>query len=336
MSINKYILPREGLRDVCQTGFYSVKNSNTLHLRIQESKHNIEGIIRLNKSNKNEYVFEGYNGSKWVQFNAKQGEKGDTGNNFSNLFKFENCLESCSKLNYNNNNSGFIFKTLELNEDNSKNNLQDKTVIEVRSLSSNYFTINNIKFKSIDIKTKDKEILLNPLPQPFNWDFTNLNIKNMKSDDMDERFKAYGDVSKWSVKPNEQIYKGQAVRLINNNNQLQVIPLTYSPSINLNLFNNPKEFLGIALEDSSGKDNIDVCTKGITTIRCNIDESFISNEFMTNIHINQIGLSGIVSGCGFIFNSPIKPLNDFVKAGYFLETGKITENTNYFLFFIEK
>ena len=52
MSINKYILPREGLRDVCQTGFYSVKNSNTLHLRIQESKHNIEGIIRLNKSNK--------------------------------------------------------------------------------------------------------------------------------------------------------------------------------------------------------------------------------------------------------------------------------------------
>lgn len=338
---SSYIIPRDSSNDRHLTGFYTTKNSQKLHLRVQESNQVLEGIIRLNKSNiQSENVFEGFNGKRWVKFNAIQGEKGDTGDNFSKLFKFQNTTnlkeDQIEDKNSILENYGLIFKTLELdtNETNKKN---EKSIISVRSLSSDIFNINGKEYKSMNIKTVNNEILLDSNPKPYKWNFSDIKLSEYKSNSESPKFKAYGEISSWKVKSGVSICKGQAVRLDykTENDYLVIIPLEYSSSVCLNLFNNPKQFLGIALEDSESKDKIDVCTYGITTVKCNINNSFISSEFMTNNNITEIGLSGLVSSCGLIFNSPIKPLNDYIKAGYFLETKQINENNQYLLFFIE-
>ena len=332
-------MPSLGHNDRHITGFYTTKNSRMLNLRIQESNHCIDGIVRLNKTNKDEYVFEGYNGKRWVKFNAQQGEKGDTGDNFSKYFKFENTTNIKHNSDINSDNYGYIFKTLEL-ETNKNNSISsdEKTIINIRTINSGKYVINDREYTSMDIKTIDNEIILKPNPQPFKWNFSNTRLSEYKSDINDDKFKAYGKTSIWKVKADITIQKGQAVRLdykLEDDN-LVILPINYSPNVSLNLFNNPKQFLGIALEDSQGKDSIEICTYGITTIKCNIDETCISSEFMNNNNITEIGLCGLVSSCGLIFNSPIKPLNDFIKAGYFLETSEISEEHQYLLFFVEK
>ena len=352
MSKYHFLIPRSKHYDRNQTGFYTTKNSSFLNLRIQESPHELEGIVRLNKENPDEYVFEGYTGTKWVQFNAKKGQKGDTGDDFNKLFKFENVDNSSIEINQNSSNNlnntnliidntqGLIFKTLELDQDETDNH---KTRIQVRSLKSGNYSLNSKDYNSINIKTIDNEIILNPNPQPFSWDFSNLNLNDLKTNldqikNIQSCLKYYGEKSTWKVKRNTQIFKGQAVRIDTKteDDSLVIAPICYSSNVSLNLFNNPKPFLGIALEDSENKEKIQVCTYGITTVKCSTENNEISNEFMTNNNISEIGLSGLVSCNGNIFNSPIKPLNDFIRAGYFIETGFISKDNPYFLFFVEK
>ena len=62
----------------------------------------------------------------------------------------------------------------------------------------------------------------------------------------------------------------------------------------------------------------------------------ITQKIMSNNNITELGLTGLVSSSGLVFNSPIKPLNDYIKAGHFLETGNISKDNRYFLFFVEK
>ena len=218
MSKYHFLIPRSEHYDRNQTGFYSTKNSSVLNLRIQESPHELEGIVRLNKENPDEYIFEGYNGQKWVQFNTQKGEKGDTGDAFSKLFKFENINNSSIKIEDEqiiDNNQGLIFKTLELNEeniqdnDNNNDNNQSKsptqTIIKVRSLKSGTFELNNNYKNSINIKTKNNEIILNPNSQPFTWNFSNLNLDDLKTNlvdfqDINKKLKCYGRTSIWRVK----------------------------------------------------------------------------------------------------------------------------------------
>ena len=349
-----HLIPRLNGNDIKQTGFYTTKNSNTLHLRVQESHQSIDGIIRLNKSKHDEFVFEGYNGWKWVQFNSQKGEQGDTGNNFSTLFDFVNCEGNISNNNYNNNNvvsdtTGLIFKTLNLdgasdNNDDSVKKSDEKTSIQVRSITGGTYKINENEYPSIDIKTYENEIRVNSLPQPYSWDFSKVDLSHIKSKENDEKFKSYGDTSLWRVKKGAIIKKGQCVRLHSQpeDNKLVITPIEYSPNVSLNLFNNPKLFLGIALEDcdcsinsENAKNVIEICTYGITTTMCNIDSTMISSEFMSNNNITELGLTGLVSSSGLVFNSPIKPLNDYIKAGHFLEIGNISKDNRYLLFFVE-
>lgn len=327
---NYLLIPQNSENDKHLTGFYTTKNSGVLHLRVQESLHPVEGIIRLNKSNPSEYLFEGYDGKKWVQFNAKQGIKGDKGDDFINHFNFKNVSSNDSN---DLNNQGLIFKTTNL-EINQKN--QESSNIEIRSLSSGHFTINNTELESMKIDTRDNEIILNPIPQPYIWDMSNLSIPDMKSNNSNQRFKAYGKTSFWSVNSNYPIIKGQCVCIDSINNKIIIRPINYNSSELLNLFNNPIQFLGIALEDSIDKTKIEVCTEGITTVKCNLDNQGITSDCMNNLHLSKVGLIGMVSGGGYVFNSSIKPFNDYIKAGYFLEDGIINQQNNYLLFKIEK
>ena len=100
--------PKEESEDENFTGFYASKNSYQLNLRIQDTDKELDGIIRLNKSSSfDEYVFEGYNGTKWVQFNAQKGETGDKGVNKLNTYQFQNIDTNIDK------ETGLIFKRYE-------------------------------------------------------------------------------------------------------------------------------------------------------------------------------------------------------------------------------
>ena len=98
-------------------------------------------------------------------------------------------------------------------------------------------------------------------------------------------------------------------------------------------FIEPKQIIGIALEDSldNSLEKIKVCCRGITTVRCNIDSSKINNHFINSKNIEKIGTMGLIDIEGYAFVSLVKP-KEYILGGYFLETGKISETNNLFLF----
>ena len=295
------------------TGFYNYKNEPGKFLRVQNINTNLDGVIRFNKDN-----FEGYNGEKWIVFHSVKGDKGDTGDNYSNKFIFKNTTSSLE--------DGLIFK----NETFIKND-NENDIIETRVLKSGYHNYNNIKIKSIDIKTLENEIILksNHLP-PLIHDFSKLKINEIKSNKNDLEFKAYGNVNIY--KCNDNIEKGSFVVLYSYNNYFCVKQLKYDE--NFNNFIEPQFIIGIALEDSfqNGikKEKIKVCNKGITTVRCNLENSNINNNYINNRNITNIGTISLVDKKGYAFSTLIKS-KDYLFGGYFLETGKISENNNLFL-----
>lgn len=310
-----YTVPKSNLYDNHKTGFYTYKNDEHLHLRLQDSKLELEGIVRLKSSEKGEAVFEGFNGTKWVQFNALKGDKGNKGNDFHNQFKFINCLED----NLNKTECGFIFKTNELDTNKSTN-------INVRCIQGSKTKINNIEVDTIKITTHESNISLQSLPQPYNWNITNLSINDMKSNENDEVFKCYGKTIICSVNSNYQIKKGQFVSLVTNEDIIELIPFHYEG--NLDLFLNPVSVFGVALEDSKKKKEIKVCIEGITTVKYCPDLRDIEDNMMGLPSIEKQQSYGILSKKGFVFYSPIRPSVDYIKVGTFLESGE----HNYVLF----
>ena len=312
LKMNSIIVNRNKKYNEKQTGFYNYKNEPDKFLRIQNIESNLDGVIRFNNKN-----FEGYDGEKWILFHSVKGEKGDTGDNYYDKFIFRNLSHSLDH--------GLIFKNNTfIKDDNCKD------VIETRVLKSGYYNYNNINIKSLEIKTLENEIILknNPLP-PMIQDFSSLKIQDLKSCETDLEFKAYGEVNIYRVKGN--IRKGQFVVLDLDNNYFCVKSLEYDEMIDN--FIEPKQIIGIALEDSlyNSLEKIKVCCRGITTVRCNIDSSKINNHFINNKNIEKIGTLGLIDIEGYAFVSLVKP-KEYILGGYFLETGKISETNNLFLF----
>ena len=183
-----FIIPKTEDFDYHKTGFYALKNSDELNFRIQESTLELDGIIRLNKNASNgENIFEGFNGTKWVQFNAEKGDTGEKGDDFNNQFKFINC--STDDTISTENNGGLIFK-------NSEKVDETTTKIHLRTLKSDKLDYNNgqMNINTISILTKENDILFKSLPQPYNWDISKLSLKEMKSQKTNEIFKCYGQI----------------------------------------------------------------------------------------------------------------------------------------------
>jgi len=321
--------PKEKTQDDNLTGFYSSKNSSQLNLRVQETDKELNGIIRLNKtsSSSSDYVFEGYNGKKWVQFNALKGEKGDEGINKLNTYQFENINYSDS------NNKGLILKNVEEDGDNKK--------IVFRNLVSTPTNYNNnqMSINTLNIETSENNIVLTSNPQPYKWDISNLSINEMKTDTTSTRSvsNCYGDISIITIKKGVSIERGQFVSLEEENNKLVGVPFNYEGT--LNLFMNPISVYGVALEsintiDSNNNNNnnnkLKVCIRGITTVKYCEDNSKIDDNLMSLKQVEKIGTNGLLSKDGYIFNCPIKPNSgiDYMKVGTFIETGE----NDYYLF----
>ena len=303
------------------TGFYSSKNSSVLNLRIQESNKELDGIIRLNKHNSNgEFVFEGFNGTKWVQFNAEKGDKGNEGANKVNKFEFTN--NKNDMLEYKN--QGFVFKDIETDGDNKK--------VLFRNLVSTPIIYNDgqLQINTLTISTTEDNIVLNANPQPFNWDLSTISLEEMRTpivkmenDKTRIVSRCYGNYKIVNVKPNVKIERGQFVSLEVYEDRLVVVPFNIK-SNNPNQFLEPYNIFGIALEEiepSAHLEKIKICIKGITMVKYCDDNTQIDSNLMSLKQINKTGTIGLLSKNGFVFNCPIKPASDinYIKVGYFIE-----------------
>ena len=212
-----------------------------------------------------------------------------------------------------------------------------KYTMNFRSLKTSTNKFNGINFSSLDINSDDNYLELRPKPHPYIWNFTNdisedsffgksnkeygNSITNLKSSISDSKFKAYGTVSKWVCKG--VIYKGLAVRLVNNSRTVNINGSdTIINTLEIELYDSrtsPNEvskgsaFLGIALNDSGDMGNCFVCTKGITTIK-------IGNSLNT-INCGSYGTLVFSTLKGYVVGvSAGNPITDNTAiAGYFLE-----------------
>jgi hypothetical protein len=320
--------PKEQSQDDNLTGFYSSKNSSILNLRIQESDKELDGIIRLNKNNPDEpFVFEGFNGTDWVQFNAIKGAKGDEGENKLNQFEFINIDKDGLE------DQGFIFKDIESNGDNKK--------VLFRPLVSEpiLYNENQLQLNTLNITTKEDNILLSANPQPFNWDLSDISIEEMKTpivkmenDKTSIISKCYGEYKIVNVKPHTKIERGQFVSLDIYENKMVVVPFNIK-SDNPNQFIEPYNVFGVALEEIETDNHlvkIKVCITGITMVKYCEDTTKIDSNLMSLKQINKVGTLGLLSKDGFVFNCPIKPLLDinYIKVGYFIEENQ-NQNHNH-------
>lgn len=300
------------------TGWYKQKqNDDDVVLRLSYNNATYKGALRFNNKLDNP-VFQGFNGNEWVTFNSTKGPKGDTGIDFNNTINLVN-------LNTNNDNEGLLFPDddLYINEENDAQNN-----IFIKGITSEKYILNNKEYNSINIKNNNKTISLDTMCKPYNWDFSNLNINELKSTKDDLKFKAYGKVVLYRVAKNNIITKGQIVTLTECDNKICIKPFTYTTSFNKFIDNDL--VLGVALEDGLEDQICSVCTEGITTVKCtnNNTDDYIND---TNIKLGNIGL---LNNDGFIFKSLIKPKSDYIQVGRFLENNN-TPSNNYCLFYIK-
>jgi hypothetical protein len=319
-------------------GLYQISpNSSNLALRVNYSNIGLIGEIRLNTSSM-PIVFQGYDGSDWVDFNATQGPQGEPGQDFTNMVNFNN-------LGANVNPSivvslGEIFTTTSIDASNGVSNVDIKTLKGGSEIINSNLTIN-----SLVVSQNSNVITLAPQPMPYKWDFSGSNnsVSYLKNINANSQFFSWGETSKWNVKTGVSVIKGQAVRLSNDNvtGNIVIIPVTYNslPSPGTNAFSTPFMMLGIATNNATGPNPCIVCTKGITTVLCtsNITEDFILSTTIPSTPINCCGVDGIVGKDGGIFYN-VNPIvtSSFIKAGYFLETGSnIALNGLYVLFYVD-
>jgi hypothetical protein len=328
--------------DTQQAGWYQViPNSSNLALRVNYSNIGLKGEIRLNTTTLPP-VFQGNNGSAWVDFNAVIGPTGPAGQDFNNAVNFNNLGANTS--------AGLevplanIFATTYVNVGMAISN------VNIRSLQGGEYTINsNLTVDSMILTQNSNVITLEPQPLPYNWDFASgsagagvnstLNtVSNLKNASSDLKFYSWGKTSNWIVQQGQTIVKGQAVRLTRDSvssSNIVITPITYTNLSLLNPFVTPFNMLGIATQTASGGNSCVICTKGITTVLCtsNITADFV---ITSDISSDSVGLFGLVGKDAGIFCPTQVNIGDYIIAGYFLESGTgIANNGNYALFYVD-
>jgi hypothetical protein len=325
--------------DTQQAGWYQIQpSSSNIALRVSNSNIGLSGEIRLN-TKVSPHVFQGNNGSGWVSFNSTVGPPGPPGRDFTNVVNFNNLTsnidvgESVTL--------GNIFATTYANA------AQNISNVNIRSLQGSTYTVNsNLTIDSISLTQNSNVITINTSPLPYNWDFTGSHntVSYLKSGGgvgsgggSGTISHSWGETSKWIVQSGQIVYKGQAVKLTKDiySTNIVIAPLTYTTLTGLNIFTTPFNMLGIATETMSGGNTCNVCTKGITTVKCS-NPTQVTNDFTRTDNVSNIGIPGLVGKDGFIFNNtqPQIPVS-YINAGYFLEAGSgVSANGNYALFYV--
>lgn len=314
-----------------QAGWYQIsQNSSNLALRVGTSLIGIEGEIHLNTTGITP-IFQGYDGSGWVDFNATVGPQGQPGQDFTNAVNFNNLpLPGNTSVSVS---VGSIFASTYVDIASNISN------VNIRSIQGGNYSVNsNLTIKSITLSQNSNIITLNSAPLPYIWDISTSNntITNLKNSPADTTNYSWGETSKWVVKQGTSVVKGQAVIITNDTPSSNIVikPLTYTSLTGINPFTTPLNMLGIATQNASGGNTCIVCTKGITTALCT---SNITADFVRSDDIINVGLDGIVGRDGGIFcNTTPTPLVDYVRAGYFLQSGVGTaSNGSSVLFYVE-
>ena len=302
------------------TGWYQNKNENDVTLRISNNNTEIIGSLRLN-TNISPPIFQGYNGSNWVDFNASRGLKGESNNKIdTNLSINKLCCEN----NENNNNKGYII-------DSNTYSVNNQLFFDVKPIISSKVLKNGEFINSIDIINNEENIMLKPNFVPHVEDLSNIKIYDIKSNSTDIIFKSLGTNKKFKVFENEIVSKGQIVSIEIQNNGIFIKSANYDKQ--LNLFRNNIVCIGVALQDCLGGQECLVCTKGITTVKLSQN---IPIEYTSDCDVNCKDY-GLLSSDGFLFKSVIKPSIDYINCGYFLENCEIElndTNDKYVLFYV--
>ena len=318
--------------DTHQAGLYQIApNNSNLIVRVNTTSNiGLNGEIQLNTSLITP-TFQGYDGSGWVDFNATIGATGPPGQDFTNAVNFNNLpLPGDSSIPVS---LGSVFATTFIDVS------QSISDVNIRSLQGGEYTINsNLTVDSLKISQNSNIITLTTQSLPYTWDFAGSNntVSVLKNASSDVNNYSWGESSKWIVKQGSTILKGQAVRITNDtpSSNIVIIPITYTSLIGVNSFTTPLNMLGIATQNASGGDTCIVCTKGITTVLCT---SNITVDFVGSSAVANVGLDGLVGKDGGIFcNTTPIPLVDYIRGGYFLESGSgVASNGNYALFYVE-
>jgi hypothetical protein len=325
--------------DTQQAGWYQVSpNSSNIALRVNYSNIGLKGEIRLNTTTLPP-VFQGNNGSAWVDFNAVIGPTGPAGQDFTNAVNFNNLGANTS--------AGLevplanIFATTYVNVGMAISN------VNIRSLQGGEYVINsNLTVDSMMLSQNSNVITIKSQPLPYSWDFSsngfvsnnNLNtVPYLKNASSDTNFFGWGETSNWIVKQGQNVIKGQAVRLTSDaaSSNIVITPVIYTNTTlsGLNPFVTPFNMLGIATQTASGGSSCVVCTKGITTVLCTSNTTI---DFFRSDPVSNVGIYGLVGKDAGIFCNNNIPAVDYIIAGYFLESGSgVAANGNYALFYVD-
>jgi len=318
--------------DTLQAGLYQLApNNSNLVVRVNTTSNiGLAGEIQLNTALVTP-TFQGYDGTSWVDFNATTGPQGLPGQDFTNAVNFNNLPlpgDSSTLVAL-----GSVFATTYADVSMSLSN------VNIRSLQGGNYTINsNLSVKSLNISQNSNIITLTSQPLPYTWDFSGSNntVSTLKNATGDLVNYSWGETSKWIVKAGTTITKGQAVRITNDtaSSNIVITPIQYTSLAGINPFTTPLNMLGIATETVTGGNACVVCTKGITSVLCT---SNITTDFVSSSAVSSVGIDGIVGKDGGIFcNTTPVPVVDYIRAGYFLESGiGIAANGNYALFYVE-
>jgi hypothetical protein len=316
-----------------QAGWYQITpNASNLALRVGTSNIGITGEIYFNSSNATP-VFQGYDGSQWVDFNATVGPQGPPGLDFTNAVNFNNLGANTAP--------GVIVTRGEIFESTFVDVSASISNVNLRTLESGSHTVNsNLAIQSMTFSQNSNVITMTNNPLPYTWDFSttvNNNLDYLKNSSSDSNYFSWGDTSRWIVKTGSSITKGQAVRLTNDSpsSNIVITPVTYTSLIGIDPFNTPFNMLGIATQTVTSGQTCNVCVKGITTVLCTNDVN--PSEFIRSDSVPNVGLDGIVGKDGGIFrNTTPSPTVTYIRAGYFLESGaSVGANGNYALFYVD-
>lgn len=320
------------ISDTGQAGWYQISpNSNNLALRVNDSSIGLSGEIRLNSTNG---IFQGNNGSAWVDFNSAQGVVGPSGKDFTNTVNFNNLGSNSA--------TSTVVPLASVFSTTYANVAANISNVNIRSLQGGNYTINSkLSVNSTVLSQNSNVITMTSQPLPYTWNFSNgkNTVPYLKNSTTDSSFHGWGQTSTWIVQTGITILKGQAVRLTNDSvtsTNIVITPVTYSTLVGANPFTMPFNILGIATQTVTGNgfNTCNVCTKGITTALCT-SISNIPSGFLPSIDIPFVGAVGIVGKDGGLFcNINQEPSVEYIKAGYFLESGSgLAESGNYVLFY---
>lgn len=291
-----------------KAGWYVDRFHNDKVLRLSESDIALAGVVRLNKTRN---VFQGFNGTEWVDFNATQGEAGEDGASGISLIEATNLPIGLTV-------EGEIYAG------------KDDDTLNFRSLRSGTVDINAsiTSIDAINISKSDDYITLTPTPRPYVWDFSSNNtITYLKSNTSDTLFKAFGEISIWKVRSGKTVTAGTAVRIAlsvsntgytNSTTEIVIEPYTYSAS--QEEIKQGSAVLGIALESKTAGQSCRVCTSGITTVLMG-DGNGAGNQ--TSNVIDGPGAFGFIGYDAKVYNESLSTgINSNTPViGYWLERG---------------